>query len=168
MRLNKGKFKQMFLFGLLGLLTMVLSGCSFSVEGPHYTKDSLVETLKGYGVTAHYPIDQGTGQLLRNATGTHYLLQIDYIDQYAVSEGWTEVYIYPDSETAYHEALKARQEFNEQLRYDRKLSQLQGRTLDSAPLPLFQHGNVILYGGGITKQEDTMERITETFGTYQK
>ncbi|PWK10251.1 hypothetical protein [Tumebacillus permanentifrigoris] len=166
--MNKGKFKQMFLSCLLGLLPLVLSGCTLSVEGPQYTQESLIETLKGYGVTAHYPIDQGTGQLLRNATGTHYLLQIDYIDQYEVPEGWTEVYLYPDAESAYQEALKVRQEFDEQLRYDRKMSQLQGRSLESAPLPLFQHGNVILYGGGITKQQDTMERITKTFETYQK
>lgn len=139
-----------------------------SVQGPQYTKDSLIETLKGYGVTAHYPIDQGTGQLLPNATGTHYLLQIDYIDQYEVPDGWTEIYVYPDPDTAYREALRVRQEFDAQLRYDRKVSQLQGRTLEDAPLPLFQNGNVILYGGGITKQADTMERITKTFGPYHK
>jgi hypothetical protein len=158
----------MFLFCLLGILTIVLSGCDLNVQGPQYTKETLVETLKGYGVTAHYPIDQGNGQLLPNATGTHYLLQIDYIDQYEVPDGWTEVYVYPDAQSAYHEALKVRQEFDAQLRYDRKVSQLQGRTLESAPLPLFQHGNVILYGGGIAKQADTMERITKTLGNYQK
>ncbi|KEO82157.1 hypothetical protein [Tumebacillus flagellatus] len=159
----------MSLFLILGIVTLLLSGCDLNVQGPQYTKDSLIQTLKSCGVTAHYPIDQGTGQLLPNATGTHYLLNIDYIDQYQVKNGWTEVYVYPDAQSAYAEALQVRQEFEDQRRYDEKMAVLQGRHVDQeAPLPLFQHGNVILYGGGITTQAETMERITKTFGKYQQ
>lgn len=158
----------MFLYGLLGIFAMLLTGCDIDLNGPQYTQDSLVTTLKEYGITAHYPIDQGTGQLLSNASGTHYLLEIDYIDQYLVKDGWAEVYIYPDAKTAYEEALLVRKEFEAQLHYDQKVADLQGRKLEVSPLPLFQHGNVILYGGGIAKQADAMERVTKTFGRYQK
>ncbi|MBL0386615.1 hypothetical protein JJB07_08125 [Tumebacillus sp. ITR2] len=167
--MNQGKFKRMCLYLIVGIMMVVLSGCDLNVQGPQYTTDSLLQTLKQFGITAHYPIDQGNGQLLPNATGTHYLLQIDYIDQYEVNNGWTEVYVYSDAQTAYEEALTVRQEFEDQQRYDQKIAKLQGRKLEeSAPLPLFQHGNVILYGGGITKQADAMERITKTFGKYQQ
>lgn len=146
------------------MAAFVISGCGVDVQGPQYTQESVLTTLKEYGVTAHYPRAQGDAQLLATATGERHLLQIDYIDHYEVKGGWAEVYFYPDAETAYREAMLVRNEFQKRVKHDAKVASLQGKDIEVRSLPLFQHGNVLLYGLGIADDEEAMERITETFG----
>jgi len=156
--------QQRYWFTSVLLLVSVLTGCAFDVTGPTYTKESVVETLKQYGVTAHYPISQGSGSLLSKAQGERHLLQIDFIDHYEVPNGWVEVYLYPDAQSAYQDALQIRKDFEDRFRFDAKVAKLQNRTLERAPLPLFQHGNVMLFGVGVSDNPETLQRITQTFG----
>ena len=150
------------------VVMVLLSGCGFDVAGPTYTQDSIVSTLKQYGITAHYPRAQGNGALLSKATGERYLLQIDFIDQYEVKSGWVEVYLYQDPQKAYEEALQIRKDFEKRFRYDQKIADMSGTKLEEEPIPLFQHGNVILFGAGIVDQKNTLDRIMKTFGQLQE
>lgn len=153
---------------LLFLITMTISGCDFDVSGPTYSENSILNTLKQYGITAHYPTDQGGRRVLTKATGERALLQVDYIDQYEVKGGWVEIYLYADPKHAYQEALLIRNDFDERFRFDQKVAKLQGKDLDRAQLPLFQHGNAIIFGGGVVNNEEAMKRINEIFGQYKE
>lgn len=153
---------------LLFCIAITISGCDFNVSGPTYSEDSIIKTLKQYGITAHYPIAQGERPVLTKATGKRALLQVDYIDQYEVKGGWVEIYLYSDPKTAYQEALQIRNDFDERFRFDQKIAKLQGKDLDLAQLPLFQHGNAIIFGGGIVDNEEAMKRINKIFGQYKE
>jgi hypothetical protein len=153
--------------GLLILLVSLLSGCAFAVDGPTYTKESIPATLKQYGITAHYRANQGTGQLLTKATGARYLLQIDSIDRYDVKNGWVEVYLYPDAQSAFEDAVVARKTYDERFHFDEKVAELQGTKLEKEPFPLFQHGNVIVFAAGIADDQEAMGRLAKTFGDFK-
>jgi hypothetical protein len=153
---------------VLLLLLGMLNGCALDVQGPTYTKDSVITTLQEFGVTAHYPRAQGVSRLLAQAKGERHLLQVDYIDQYEIKGGWVEVYIYRSAHEAYQDALKVRKDFDERFRHDEKMAELQGRKLERAQLPLFHHGNVVLYAGGIANNEEIIERINQTFGKLKQ
>ena len=158
---------QTFPFFIMIACVVLLSGCDVGSSAPHYTADSVLTTMKEFGVTAHYPQQQGKGQLLLHATGERHFLQIDNIDHFSVKDGWAEVYLYPDETTAYEEGLKLRQEFEERIRHDMKIAQLQGKTYERSPLPLLQHGNVILFGPGIASNEAATKRLNESFGNFK-
>lgn len=153
---------------VLLFISSMIVGCEFDVTGPTYSEKSIIQTLEQYGITAHYPNAQGESQVLTKATGERSLLQVDYIDQYEVKGGWVEVFLYADPKTAYQEALQIRRDFDERFRFEQKVAKLQGRTLEAAPLPLFQHGNAIIFGGGISGNEEAMERINVIFGQYKE
>ncbi|MGZ4122341.1 MAG: hypothetical protein ACXVOI_03910 [Tumebacillaceae bacterium] len=154
--------------GLLLCLVSLFSGCTFDIDGPTYTKSSIPIALKQYGITAHYTIDQGNGKLLTKATGQRYLLQIDYIDQYEVKDGWVEVYLYPDAQQAYEDALIARKTFDDRFRFDQKVAELQGKEMEKPSLPLFQHGNVIIFAAGIADDQEAIQRLSKTFGDLKR
>ncbi|MCX7569908.1 hypothetical protein OS242_08015 [Tumebacillus sp. DT12] len=149
---------------LLLCCAMLFAGCSVGTASPIYTKETIVTTLKEYGVLAHYPVSQGNGRLLLKAKGERHFLQIDYFDHYRLDDVWVEVYLYPSDTEAYEDSLALRKMFEERFRHDEKIARLQGKTLERSPLPLFQHGNLILFSPGIGADEEMMKRITDTFG----
>jgi hypothetical protein len=153
--------------GMFIWIVSLLSGCTFAVDGPTYTKESIPSAIKQYGITAHYPQNQGNGKLLEKATGQRYLLQVDYIDHYEVKDGWVEVYLYPDAKSAYEDALIARKAYDDRFHFDQKVAQLQGKKLEKDPYPLFQHGNVIVFAAGIADDQEAIARLSKTFGDFK-
>ena len=153
---------------LLFCISITISGCEFDVSGPTYSEDSIIISLKQYGIISHYPTAQGDSQVLAMATGERALLQVDYIDQYEVKGGWVEIYLYADPKTAYQEALQIRNDFDERFRFDQKIAKLQGKNLDRAQLALYQHGNANIFGGGVVDNEEAKKRITDIFGQYKE
>lgn len=150
------------------LIISLISGCSLDLSGPTYTHDSIPAALHEYNIEAHYPADQGSGKLLTQATGTRYLLQIDSIDNYKLYNGWVEVYLYQDPAQAYADAMAARKAYDERCYYDEKVAELQGKTLEKAPYPLFQHGNVIVFGEGIANDPQALQSLTQIFGQFNE
>lgn len=129
-----------------------------------YTKESIVATLETNGIVAHYR--KGTGHLLTKKAES-YILQIDYLDHYEVKNGWVEVYIFPDAADAYQESLVIKKHFDERVLQDMKLRKMAGKKMEKVSMPLFQHGNLILYAAGVSKNEEALDRITEAFSTFK-
>jgi hypothetical protein len=95
-------------------------------------------------------------------------LQIDYLDHYEVKNGWVEVYIFADDTEAYQESLQIRKRFDERALQEQRLAKMSGRTKwEKVSMPLYQHGNLILYGAGVSKNEEALDRIAEAFGSFK-
>ncbi|MGZ6503137.1 MAG: hypothetical protein ACXVC1_09295, partial [Tumebacillaceae bacterium] len=66
------------------------------------------------------------------------------------------------------DALVARKTFDDRFRFDQKVAELQGKEMEKPSLPLFQHGNVIIFAAGIADDQEAIQRLSKTFGDLKR